>query len=93
MFDHHLIPISGTGIEIGDMVVISKYKVGVIGRQGIIYDPALGHQAYVSEGELAGIADANEVLTGCIVVAFTCGDHDPPCEYQVVYRKLDMDFT
>lgn len=89
MSDHHLIPIQGTGIEVGDVVALAGSKLEVIGRQGTIHDNALGYQVYVSEGELAGIADSKEVLSGCIVLRYTCGDHDSPCKYDVVYRQLD----
>lgn len=89
MPDHYIIPISGTGREIGDTVALGNNRLEVIGREGIIHDLALGHQVYVSEGELAGVADDTKVLSGCIIIAFKCGAHDPPCEYQVVYRKLE----
>lgn len=89
MVDHLIIPIEGIGTEIGDTVLISQYKLEVIGREGTIHDPALGHQVFVSEGERTGIADGSKALNGCIVVAFICGNHDPPCRCQVVYRQLD----
>ena len=89
MPDAYIVPLIGAGKEVGDIVAIGSQKVEVIGREGIIHDTSLEYQVYVSEGELAGIADHDEVLSGCIVIAFTCGDHDPPCRHHVVYRQID----
>lgn len=89
MPDHLIIPIKGTGTEVGDIVTMGPHKVEVIGREGIIYDPALGYQVYVSEGELDGIAEGTELLQKCLIIEFKCHNHEPSCEYQVLYRQLE----